>query len=780
MVGYPVTNHQFFDKETISDITNTNGVMETTKVLVNPMPKQNMIDHFENTHNQLDIYTLGIENTPLAKDYYRIHSNIGANDVVISQTLANQLGAKVSDTLELSTPFASLKSFTVTEIIKMDQSADPIQMAIFNLESLQEWYSLESKTNLLLLKADPTKEMFNIAFEIQNINQGLDVHFISGELVNKNVKSIKLLGQAISIIGIFICAFFIFNSFRMFIQENQKDLALIRAIGGSRKQCFHMMTIKALFVTGVGTLAGLIIDILLSNQLANFIDDRFNLTVIEKSIPWYILSLYCVGASLILLLMVLLPLWKSVNIPLIQTIKQTQQLDFKDYELRKFVGKGVLCVGILLLIFSIWNEDYQAFLSVLGGLMITLSIYSFVPTIIGPIFSFLAPIMGKIFGREVLVTIRYMIPQTKQNTLVILSLSGSLILALTSINLFTQVKIGAEQTIRSEYVSDIVLKSNLGSMTRLDESFANEVLKIEGVTAAIPLSFPDAVDIPVGENDNKRVSYYLADIDSLANEGFINLNENKNSKEDTVVLSDSLADSIKAREGQIIEYSWSESVKTNLIEGKLFIRSVKEKLPSIQPEEESMLIDWENPVLNHERIVLGRLLIKIDSEKKQEVIYGLRQLNERYPEIIWTDLESALKEAEIQLYQRYALLFGILFVISLIGLLNIVTTLNSSVQMHRREYAIFRAISITPTKLIKMIVTQSVMYSLISILVGTFSGIIMSFTVLSGLDAPMTFSFGGYLIMLSLTILFLSILVSLPLAFQLGNRRLSTELTVTS
>jgi len=426
---------------------------------------------------------------------------------------------------------------------------------------------------------------------------------------------------------------------------------------------------------------------------------------------------------------------------------------------------------------------YQPFVSLLGGLMIVSSVFGFLPQIIDPIFSFVAPIMGKLFGREVLITIRHMIPQTKQNTLIILSLSGSIILATTVINLFDQMMIETEKIIHSEYVSDIVVKSSLDFMTELNEDFSEEILEIDGVSAAIPVSHAFGANLSSDKyNDEyfKSSINYITDIQALDKEGFINVDLENNHYEDIAILSESLADQLKVKTNEKITYHWQETIKTKEISGDLTVKSISKVLPSINPDEVAMIVDFSNPILNQDTL-LERILVQIEDGKKAEVINGLETLRDRYPEIIWSDLDAALQELRTQLFQRYALLIGVIGAVILIGILNLVATLQSTIQIQRREYAILRAISMTPRQLIKVILTQSMMYSFISILVGTVTGMIMSFAVLRGLGTTiMPFAFIKYLSILSMTILISSILVSLPIAINLSKRQVTTELTETS
>ena len=352
------------------------------------------------------------------------------------------------------------------------------------------------------------------------------------------------------------------------------------------------------------------------------------------------------------------------------------------------------------------------------------------------------------------------------------------------INLFDQVTIESEKVIHSEYVSDLVVKSSLDYMTELNEEFSEEILEIDGVSAAIPVS-----EVFAGVSSKYNEEYfdgsitYITDIQALDKEGFINVDLENNHYEDIAILSKSLADQLKVTTNEKITYHtyhWQEGIKTEEINGDLIVKSISKVLPSINPDSVAMMVDFSNPILN-QNTDLERILVQVEDGKKEDVINGLQDLRDRYPEIIWSDLDAALQELRTQLLQRYALLVGVIGAVILIGILNLVTTVQSTIQIQRREYAILRAISMTPKQLIKVILTQSMMYSLISILVGTVTGMITSFAVLRGLGATiLPLGFIKYLSILSISILILSILVSLPLAINLSKRQVTTELTDTA
>src|SRR5690606_31754730 len=115
----------------------------------------------------------------------------------------------------------------------------------------------------------------------------------------------------------------------------------------------------------------------------------------------------------------------------------------------------------------------------------------------------------------------------------------------------------------------------------------------------------------------------------------------------------------------------------------------------------------------------------------------------------------------------------------MIGLFNAVS---ASVHMKRREYAILRAIYVTPVQMVKMVLTQSIFCAICSIVIGLGTGIYMAYTFYNGFGGkeeitqgfiiPWTDQWIVITIMLSA-----AIFISLPMAIKLARMPIVKSIT---
>lgn len=116
-------------------------------------------------------------------------------------------------------------------------------------------------------------------------------------------------------------------------------------------------------------------------------------------------------------------------------------------------------------------------------------------------------------------------------------------------------------------------------------------------------------------------------------------------------------------------------------------------------------------------------------------------------------------------------LYGFIIVISLIGITNIINTINTNMNLRRRELAMLKSIGMTKNEFNKMINLESIMYSTKALIIGIPLGILGSFAIYkafaNGSDYGYLFPWQAIII----AILVVYILVSLIMHFALRKTR---------
>lgn len=180
--------------------------------------------------------------------------------------------------------------------------------------------------------------------------------------------------------------------------------------------------------------------------------------------------------------------------------------------------------------------------------------------------------------------------------------------------------------------------------------------------------------------------------------------------------------------------------------------------------------DYYNYIINEYNVIKnnsGSIYIDCSDADKIEA-----KINEYLKSINFTDynLINMQKVAEMQrstIILVSIFLYGFITVISLIGVTNIINTINTNMSLRKREFAIFKSIGMTKNEFNQMIALESIMYSTKSLIIGIPLGLGGSYLIYKAFATGSDF---GYIIPWSsiiISILVVYVLVSVIMYFGL-------------
>jgi putative ABC transport system permease protein len=183
----------------------------------------------------------------------------GLGQVVIDKHSASVGHFKVGDKVRILTQSAPV-TYTISGLTTWGGADSPLGASItaFNLADAQQLIGQPGKVTQILVAADPGVPQTTIVSRLQAAVGGPGVEVVSGQSVTAEGQ--QTVHQALSIIGtflltfgyiaLFVGAFVIFNTFSIVVAQRQRELALLRAVGASRRQVFGAVLGES-FVTGV-------------------------------------------------------------------------------------------------------------------------------------------------------------------------------------------------------------------------------------------------------------------------------------------------------------------------------------------------------------------------------------------------------------------------------------------------------------------------------------------------------------------------------------------------
>ena len=99
------------------------------------------------------------------------------------------------------------------------------------------------------------------------------------------------------------------------------------------------------------------------------------------------------------------------------------------------------------------------------------------------------------------------------------------------------------------------------------------------------------------------------------------------------------------------------------------------------------------------------------------------------------------KSSNLKTLMMNLFFYGFLTLITLIGVTNIVNTLDTNIKLRRREIAMLKSVGLTPGGLLRMLCYESLFYGLTALLSGLPLGIALSVFIYYQFDGVSTFAF---------------------------------------
>ncbi|MCR4803372.1 MAG: ABC transporter permease [Lachnospiraceae bacterium] len=269
------------------------------------------------------IYTVGVKDDYMNKSRYKYTYNIEDNDVVINSCLSEKYGKKVGDTFSLGG-----QDYIVREVLEGDSfSKSKMYLAIMDMERLQTAleYETGNQPNYMLLQCEEGADLENITEQLHMMSDGKFEVICIGqdEDFQKMLMIFKGLLLVLFVIVVFICGMFILSIFQEYIRKYQRDMAIIRTVGGKRWQVNCIFLAMSVMLSISGCVTGSVACAILDDFLLNCINDKLHLFQGEVVMDWKIvLEISCIIFCVFNLFITILFLLKQRVLP-IQIFQET-------------------------------------------------------------------------------------------------------------------------------------------------------------------------------------------------------------------------------------------------------------------------------------------------------------------------------------------------------------------------------------------------------------------------------------------------------------------------
>ena len=217
-----------------------------------------------------------------------------AGEVAIDVTTAADNGLEVGDSVSVLTQSGEVDA-TVTGIVGFGDGGGSLAGAtvtLFDPATAQQTMGTPGTFSEILAIGDGTVSDEVLRDRVAEVLPA-DFEALTGEQIaateSGNIKealgffSIFLL--VFAVISIFVGSFIIFNTFSMLVAQRSRELALLRALGASRRQVNRAVVLEALVVGLIGSTLGLALGVLLSIGLQSLVGAVHRRPALRRSCP---------------------------------------------------------------------------------------------------------------------------------------------------------------------------------------------------------------------------------------------------------------------------------------------------------------------------------------------------------------------------------------------------------------------------------------------------------------------------------------------------------------
>lgn len=647
-------------------------------------------------------------------------------EIVIDSIAAERAGYEVGDTVTFIPPYA--KPPTVSAKLSGLASfngggtAGAI-LAIFDTKDAQDLFlqGRDAYTSVALTGADGVSQE-QLVTAVKKVLPSTFTAVTGDEVVKESKDSVgQFLGVitqfliVFALIAIVVGAFIIANTFTILVAQRVRELALLRALGASRKQVTGSVLLEAFVMSVIASSIGILVGLGLARGLAalfraiglDIAGDALSLT------PTTIIAAYAVGV-LVTMASAFVPARRAAKVAPVAAMRE--EASMADDSLRRRVLISAM-VGALALGAAVWGllgapGNDTAWVG--GAAVVWILTLAAVSSVVGrpvliaarAVFSRLFGATGRLAGENALRN-----PRRTGATASALMIGLALVSAIGV--LAASMNASADKVVYEQFTADYLVQS--AAFQPFPTSIGDAIEQTDGVRE---ISRQQITPIQLGKTTQwvAGVTPNFTDIYALkAESGSIRLGKGE------VLLSTDKAEELGLSVGQELKASLpGEKTFTARVAGTFEQTPVTSAIVVPMATLASFGLDRQDSDVS---------IMAEPGADKDELKKRLDKVVADIPIVTVQDKEGFAKVVRGQINQLLYMIYGLLTLAIIIAIIGIVNTLGLSVIERTREIGLLRAIGLSRPRLRRMITLESISIAVLGAVLGMALGLVIGVLV---------------------------------------------------
>ncbi|MFJ2649185.1 ABC transporter permease [Streptomyces sp. NPDC087420] len=639
------------------------------------------------------------------------------NQVALDRTTADKGGYQVGDTVRVGTN-GPVREFTLSGVFTTEDGAVNAggSLVLFDTAVAQKLFLEPGFFQNVNVSADPGASDAAVLAGVKSLlpdnaeaQTGQQLAEDQAADIENGLSGLNQILLAFAAIALFVGVFLISNTFTMLVAQRTRELALLRAVGASRRQVKRSVLTEAgvvgLIASAVGFVLGLGLATGLRSAMGSF-GAQLPAGPLVVS-PTAVAAAFGVGV-LITLLAAWLPARRAAKIPPVAAMSSVHGLSTtKSLVVRNSIGAGLALIGSAGIIGGAAAGSNGRTLIGAGAFLTMIGVIVLIPLLSRPVIALVRPLLRRVFGVSGKLAAQNAVrnPRRTGATASALAIGLTLVTGLTVIGVTVGQAVDKMTTdnIRADYM---VQMANGGG---LDPSAVTALEKAPGVNALSP---QQSTGLQVKGKFHSASAVTPGDIQKLFTVPTVSGSLDSLTRGE-IAVADKTAKSNGWRTGDTLSVTYDDGKRGSLRVGATY--KANELL--------SPLLVSTDVVKAHEaRPFIGEVWVKTDGGASAAHEQALVDALGDNPGISVMDRQDIRNTFGGFINTALNIMYGLLAMALIIAVLGVINTLAMSVFERQQEIGMLRAIGLDRSKVKRMIRLEAVVISLFGAVVGVALG----------------------------------------------------------
>ncbi|MEU5209434.1 FtsX-like permease family protein [Streptomyces sp. NPDC020742] len=641
----------------------------------------------------------------------------GPHEFALDARTADKGGYKVGDTVRISVD-GPVHEQKLTGIFTTDDGAVAAggSLALFDTATAQKLYGMPGGFSEIDVKAAPGTSQTELKSAVDKVlpkgsaeaTTGKQLADDMAKMVAEKMDGMKTGLLVFAGIALFVGVFLIANTFTMLVAQRTKELALLRAVGASRRQVTRSVLIEAFVVGTVAGVTGMAVGIGIGAGLRALMSNLGN-TVPDGPLvvsPSTVLISLVVGV-VITVLAAWLPGRRAARIPPVAAMNSVHATaTTKSLVLRNTIGALFAGAGAAGVLVATGMSDGKL---VMGGgaVLLLIGVFVLTPLLSRPLIALARPVL-RVFGIAGTLAGQNAVRNPRRTA----ATASALMVGLTLITGMTviagSVQTGIDKQATAALKADYVV--SMSTRTPLSPDVAKKLATLDEVTAVSPLRLSGA---RAGSDHTVLAGVNGKDFDKLTRLDFTQgslgaLHGNH------VVVDDHTAKQKGLHPGSRLPVTFEDGKKTTLTVSGVY--QGNQMLGGV-------ILDNATLAPHQKQATDTQVLVKTRGGATDATKEALVTALGKNPAISVADKKQVSEEIAQAFTLMLNMLYGLLAMAVIVAVLGVINTLAMSVFERSQEIGMLRAIGLDRSGIKRMVRLESLAISLFGGVLGIGLGI---------------------------------------------------------